>query len=95
MNRKGCAILGYGEEELLGKDWFATLIPGRLRDDLRSNFMRFISGRGQQSSEEVGTVLTRDGGERTIWWHNTLLRDAEGRIVAMVSSGDDITGQSA
>jgi len=95
MNRKGCAILGYEEEELLSQDWFSTLIPDRLRDELRADFMRFISGSGQQSVDEVGIVVTRNGEERTIRWHNTLLRDAEGRIVAMVSSGDDITGHDA
>ncbi len=95
MNRKGCAILGYEEEELLSQDWFTTLIPDRLRDELRADFMRFISGSGQQSVDEVGIVVTRNGEERTIRWHNTLLRDAEGRIVAMVSSGDDITGHNA
>ncbi|HDR72643.1 MAG TPA: PAS domain S-box protein [Methanoculleus sp.] len=95
MNRKGCAILGYGEDELLGQEWFSTLIPDRLRDELRANFRRFISGDGQQSEDEVGTVITRTGEERTIRWHNTLLRDADGRIVAMVSAGDDITGHAA
>jgi PAS domain S-box-containing protein len=95
MNQKGCAILGYEEEELLGLDWFSTLIPDRLRDELRANFMRFVSGNGQQSAEEVGVVMTRAGEERTIRWYNTLLRDAGGRIVAMVSSGDDITGHAA
>lgn len=97
MNRKGCAILGYGEADLVGRDWFSTLIPGRLRDTMKDNFARLISGDGLQSAEEeeVGTVLTRTGEERTVRWHNTLLRDAEGRIVGMVSSGDDVTGQDA
>lgn len=95
MNRQGCAVLGYAEEELLGQDWFSTLIPDRLRDELRANFRRFISGNGRQSEDEVGTVITRTGEERIIRWHNTLLRDAEGRIVAMVSAGDDITGHAA
>jgi hypothetical protein len=64
---------------------------------MKDNFARLISGDGLQSAEEeeVGTVLTRTGEERTVRWHNTLLRDAEGRIVGMVSSGDDVTGQDA
>ena len=36
-------------------------------------------------------VITRTGEERIVAWHNSILRDATGRIVATLSSGNDIT----
>ena len=36
-------------------------------------------------------VLTSDGQERLIAWHNALLRDQAGNIVGTLSSGEDIT----
>ncbi|MBW2428626.1 MAG: PAS domain S-box protein [Deltaproteobacteria bacterium] len=38
-------------------------------------------------------VLTKIGEERIIAWHNTILKDDEGRISGTLSSGEDITEQ--
>jgi len=37
------------------------------------------------------SVLTADGGERIIQWHNTVLRDGDGAVCGTLSSGEDIT----
>ncbi|MFA6672182.1 MAG: HAMP domain-containing sensor histidine kinase, partial [Methanoculleus sp.] len=37
------------------------------------------------------SVLTADGGERIIAWHNTVLRDDDGAVYGTLSSGEDIT----
>ncbi|GAI47715.1 unnamed protein product, partial [marine sediment metagenome] len=36
-------------------------------------------------------VVTRNGEERLIAWHNAVLKDEEGNIIATLSSGEDIT----
>ena len=36
-------------------------------------------------------ILTKSGEERMIGWHNSLLRDDEGRVIGTLSSGEDIT----
>ena len=41
------------------------------------------------------TVRRRDGTERTVAWHNSVLRDAEGRITGALSSGEDVTSTRA
>ena len=35
-------------------------------------------------------VITRDGDERIIAWHTTILKDEVGRITGTLSSGEDI-----
>ena len=37
------------------------------------------------------TVLTRSGEERLIAWNNTVVRDADGKIIGTMASGEDIT----
>lgn len=32
INKKGCELLGYEENEMVGKNWFDTVIPERMRD---------------------------------------------------------------
>ncbi len=90
VNRKGSEILGYAEGDLAGKNWFATVVPERLRDRLAQNFGRLVAGRIEPPPFEESPIVTRDGRERPVLWHNALLRDADGNVVAMVSSGEEI-----
>ena len=88
INHRGCEILGYVEKDLTGKNWFTTVVPERLRDRLAQNFAEVMAGKNDLPPLEESPVLTRSGREQPILWHNALLRDEEGKIVAMVSSGE-------
>lgn len=91
VNQRGYEILGYTGEDLAGKNWFSTIVPERLRDRLTRNFARLVAGEIEPPPYEKGPVVTRDGRERQILWHNALLRDTDGKVVAMVSSGEEVT----
>ncbi|ABN58387.1 MULTISPECIES: PAS domain S-box protein [Methanoculleus] len=90
VNRKASETLGYAEGDLAGKNWFATVVPERLRDRLAQNFNRLVACGVEPPPFEESPVVTRDGRERPILWHNALLRDADGNVVAMVSSGEEV-----
>jgi PAS domain S-box-containing protein len=34
INKKGCEVLGYKEEEIIGKNWFDSFIPSGIKDEL-------------------------------------------------------------
>ncbi|NUQ75199.1 MAG: PAS domain S-box protein [Polyangiaceae bacterium] len=94
INKMGCRVLGYAEDEILGRNWFDTAIPERLRPRVREVFTAVTSGSIELTSgieNYENPVLTKGGEERLIAWHNTLLRDANGEVVASLSSGEDIT----
>ncbi|NQS74153.1 MAG: PAS domain S-box protein, partial [Methanoculleus sp.] len=44
VNQRGYEILGYAGEDLIGKNWFSTAVPERLRDRLARNFARLVIG---------------------------------------------------
>ena len=90
VNRRGGEILGYANGNLAGKNWFATVVPERLRDRLARNFARLVEDGVEPPAFEESPIITRDGRERLIRWHNTLLRGADGNVAAMVSSGEEI-----
>jgi PAS domain S-box-containing protein len=94
VNRKGCQVLGYAEEDILGKNWFDHFLPAAMRDPMKSVFARIVAGELESFEYYENPVVTRDGDERMIAWHNTLLRDAAGRVVAALSSGEDVTERS-
>ena len=91
INRKGCDILGYRDDEIIGRNWFDTCLPSNVIDDVKRIFADLMNGNLDPHELVEERVITRTGEERIIAWHNSILRDATGRIVATLSSGNDIT----
>lgn len=93
INRAGCALLGYTEDELLGRDWFTTCLPQHVLDKVRAVFRKLLAGNVDAVEYFENPVLCRDGSEKMVAWHNTVLCDERGKIVGTLSSGDDITAR--
>jgi two-component system sensor histidine kinase/response regulator len=91
INRKGCEVLGYRPEEIIGKNWFDNFIPESIKTELKSVSRDLLSGKTAPSEYHENPVLTRGGEERIIAWHNTILTDEAGNITGHLSSGEDIT----
>ncbi|MBP7736111.1 MAG: PAS domain S-box protein [Spirochaetes bacterium] len=91
INRKGCEILGYSYEEIMGKKWFDTFVHERIREEMKDVFNRLIKGDISPVEYYENSVVTASGEERLIAWHNTVIKDASGAITGTLSSGEDIT----
>jgi two-component system, cell cycle sensor histidine kinase and response regulator CckA len=92
INRKGCDVLGWTEQELLGRDWPDACLPARLREVHRGRFLGVI--RDDLSIMESLIVL-KSGEERLIEWRTTLHRDDTGQVIGTLSSGADVTERRA
>jgi two-component system, cell cycle sensor histidine kinase and response regulator CckA len=88
VNRYACSVLGWTAAELLGRDWFDTCVPARIRDAAKEKFHNLVGG---DLSIVENPILTKSGEERLIEWRNTLLRDDAGRAVGTFGSGADLT----
>lgn len=91
INQKGCEILGYKEEEIIGKNWFENFIPEWLRDELIPISKKLLNGEIETAEYYENPILTRNGEERLIAWHNTIIENEHGDIIGHLSSGEDIT----
>lgn len=91
LNKKGCEILEYTEEEVLGKNWFDTCVPQRERNHVRAIFQQLMQGEIEPVENAETPVVTRSGREKIIAWHNTVIRDDNGEVVATLSSGEEVT----
>jgi len=92
-NKKCAEILGYPEQEILGRYWFDNFIPERFRKETKADFARLMKGELELSESYENLVLTREGEERVIAWNNALIRNGQGEIIASLISGRDITEQ--
>ncbi|HEY9052075.1 MAG TPA: PAS domain S-box protein [Gammaproteobacteria bacterium] len=93
INKKGCELLGYSEEEIIGRNWFDNFIPKLERDKVKAAFERLISGQDETIEYFENSLLNKAGEERLIAWHNSVFRDENGKVIRTLSSGADITDQ--
>jgi PAS domain S-box-containing protein len=91
VNQKTSEVLGYEQEEIIGANWFDRFVPTRLRGEVSTVYRQLMAGEIEPVEYFENPVLTRDGGERIIAWHNTNLEDEEGGAIGVLSSGEDIT----
>lgn len=93
INREGCQVLGYPEDEIVGKKWMEHFIPQRYRETIQTVANKLLSEGRAGGDYFVNPVLTSSGDEALISWQNTTLRDEKGAITGHLSSGTDITRQ--
>ena len=91
INKKGCEILGYPEDEILGRNWFEDFLPERSRVQVLAVAGSLFAGDLEPMEYFENPVLRKDGTERLLAWHNSYLRNNDGQIVAILTSGEDIT----
>jgi diguanylate cyclase (GGDEF)-like protein/PAS domain S-box-containing protein len=94
LNRAGADLLGYAEGELVGRDWYETVVPEDAREAGRAAYLEQLQAARDDAVHE-SRVLTRDGQERVIAWRDTAVRDGDGTVTAMMSSGVDLTERRA
>jgi len=80
---------GFLRSEVVGRDWIETLVPERERPAVRRLFARARAGVCTRGN--VIGILTRAGGEREVEWFDQAVRDAEGKVIALVAIGQDVT----
>jgi PAS domain S-box-containing protein len=91
INKSGCEILGYQEQDIIGRNWFEHFLPEHTRKEVSEVFQMLMGGKADLVRFFENPVTTNRGEERLIAWHNTLLHDEEGNISGTLSSGEDIT----
>ncbi len=95
INAAGAHLLGLGEGELIGMDWFEHFIPAAQRDNTRQVFLSVMRGEIESFKHYENDIVTASGTTRTLAWQNALLHDDMGEIVGTLSSAEDITERKA
>lgn len=83
------SVSGYRLNEVVGKDWFSTFLPKAEQKRVREQFSTAIHG--TRTSGYVNPILTRDGHERLIEWHDSELHDPHGNVLGLLAIGMDVT----
>ena len=89
INHHGAEILGYCEEDLIGKNWFETVVPESVRESRLLAFQQMVSSvTTEDFAQYKGAVLCADGTEKEILWKSSILREECGAVSGIVTSGE-------
>jgi len=91
INKKGLEMLGYKKSEILGKNWFDTCLPKNSLKQVKQIFEKVVEEEFKQSEYFENPIITKKGEEKLISWHNTIIKDENGKIIGTLSYGEDIT----
>jgi PAS domain S-box-containing protein len=90
INQKGCELLEYSKDEVVGKNWFDNFIPKTSREKARLSFHQLLSGTYRRGHSEE-QVLTKSSQERIIDWDKMPIKDEKGTFTGTILSGKDVT----
>ncbi len=91
VNQKGCEILGLTQHEIMGKNWVKEFVSEIQRDRVMRYFNEIFSGNNEFETTVEYRVINKLENQKTILWHNILLKDDKGKINGILSSGEDVT----
>jgi diguanylate cyclase (GGDEF)-like protein/PAS domain S-box-containing protein len=91
INRRGCELLGLTRQEVIGANWLEEFLPPEIRREMTESFAGIMRGEGQLEDYAENEVLVSGGERRLFAFWNTVLRDGEGAVEGVLSSGEDIT----
>jgi PAS domain S-box-containing protein len=91
VNAKGCATLGYQQEEILGKNWFELCSPESEHLSRKAVYEELMTEKRPFHEFFESTILNSGRSERVLAVHASLLRDRQEKITGMLFSGEDVT----
>ena len=95
INEKGCEILGYGKDSIIGKNWFANFVPKEVGAELEQSFVKHLAQGREISYQDEYKIITASGEEKNYVWNNATVKNREGLISHIICSGEDGPGKKA
>jgi len=91
LNTSGHRLLGYKKGELVGKNWFNICVPESNIKEVKKVFKKLMLGQFENVDQYENNIIRKNGSQLTILWHNTLLKDDNGTLSGLLSTGENIT----
>ena len=90
INDKACSVLGYEKNEIIGKYPSEFVSPDN-QERLKLQLLKHFSGELNSDENTEFPYVAKNGKEKIIRFHNTFLKDDNGKIVFVLKTGEDVT----
>ncbi len=91
INKRGCEILEYTANEVIGENWFDNFLPKKNIEKIKKLFEKMMSDEKVSTEYYENSILAKSGNEKIISWHNSIIKDDSGHVISIITSGEDIT----
>lgn len=91
INKKGCELLQFKEEDLVGKNWFEKVYPKDFVEKQKNQFNNYVKKQNEFPKNKILPIITKTGEQRFVQWNVTPLIDESDKIIGIVGSGIDLT----
>ncbi|MEN8303697.1 MAG: chemotaxis protein CheB [Campylobacterota bacterium] len=91
INEQGCNLLKVKQEDIIGANFIKNFIPKSIQNEIQSVFESVINKDSNLVSHYTNNIIDAQENEHIIAWTNGLLKDVDGNITGVISSGVDIT----
>ncbi|MDD5134840.1 MAG: PAS domain S-box protein, partial [Phycisphaerae bacterium] len=82
-------LSGYKLEEVKGKNWFNVFLPFEYRQKVTRVFQEAVHN--IHIDANINPIVTKNSRLRHIEWYGRTLRDYNGKVIGLLSTGQDIT----
>jgi PAS domain S-box-containing protein len=91
INRRGCSVLGYTPDEVIGRHWFSEFVTPADQASAQRGFARCLGNPPGACGSSEYSLTTRAGDIRQIAWLSGTLQDEAGETIGLMVSGEDVT----
>ncbi len=85
-------LSGWRLEEVKGKNWFDTFLPQENRQKIKQVSYKTLDDIYIEGN--INPIVTKDGRFIQIEWYGRTLKDSQGGVIGILSTGQDITERS-
>jgi PAS domain S-box-containing protein len=94
INPEGAKLLGYEKDELISQNWFQKCLHKINGTDMSYiHFKQIMNSTQELLKYHESNLVTKDGKQLFVAWHNAILKDDNGDVKGIISSGMNITEQ--
>jgi PAS domain S-box-containing protein len=86
------SLTGYSRDEVMGKNYFDIFIPPGNIGKSKAAYTKGIS-EGRIAPHIEDEIRGKNGRRLHVSWHNTVLKDTEGKVTGIACIGEDITAR--
>jgi two-component system CheB/CheR fusion protein len=94
INKQGCALLGYAQKDILGKNWFDSFLPQEEKEQVKKFFYAIVHKETTPIVLYKNNLVDAQNTKHLISWTNSYLEDEQGNIIGLITSGIDITNEA-
>jgi len=91
INRRGCKILEYEQEELIGKPWIDICVPQESKIVIAESIAQSLNNKDGDVKNFESQIITKSQQHKLISWQHKPIISPEGEVTGLLSSGLDIS----